>query len=141
MDSVVKLDWARVEHATDEIAKQAKLESFDTIVAVMRGGLIPARILASKLGVPNIVVWNSKRGRTVGTLGHLKGKLLVVDDISDTGKTMKIARGVFEGAKTAALVGKSSVDFCGIRLPERDKRWIVFPWEGASDKVGVRQSQ
>lgn len=135
--STLKLDWNDIEMAIDKIAKQCG--SVDTIVAVMRGGMVPARMLAGKLGVKNIVAWDGKHGIALGTLGHLKGRILIVDDIVDTGKTMAKAQELFKG-KGAAVVAKATVDFAGKQLESKDSRWVVFPWEGSADKAGARQS-
>jgi hypoxanthine phosphoribosyltransferase len=132
-DEVLRLTWKDVQKAVNSIAEEAKAYKWDTVVAVMRGGMVPARMLAAKLGVTNIVVWNGKHG----TLGVAEGHTLVVDDIADSGHTMARAKFAF-GAPMAVLVDKTKkADYAGMVVP--DKRWVIFPWEGVADKVNERQ--
>ena len=84
------LTWEEVDSLTDNIASQIRLEfkNVDSIYGIPRGGLIPAVILSHKLGLP----YSDKLTLTS----------LIVDDISDTGETLK----EFEGYTTAVLLHK-----------------------------------
>lgn len=67
---------------------------YDYIVGLSRGGLVPAVALSHKLSVPLIpVVWSttSKKGNidVMDLVDNPRHKLLVVDDILDSGVTMK----------------------------------------------------
>jgi hypoxanthine phosphoribosyltransferase len=137
----VNWTWEDVQSAVDKIAEQVKHVQWDTIVAVMRGGLVPARMVAAKLGVKNMAVWDggSRWGDSGWTLGDMPGNVLIVDDICDTGQTVERAKRTF-GAPVAVLVSKSPVaDYIGVWMGE-DERWVVFPWEGRADKLNSRQS-
>jgi hypoxanthine phosphoribosyltransferase len=131
----IKVEWYEVDNAIRAIAAQIGARKFDTIVAVHRGGLVPARMLASALGVKNVVIWDGK-----STLGELYGNKLIVDDIVDTGKTALKAKLEFAGP-VACIVSKSSeADYVGIEMSMFDPRWIVFPWESDFDVIGERQN-
>ncbi len=135
VDDVLKLFDKDVRKAEDSIVKQASKYKWDTVVAVMRGGMVPARYIAGKLGVKNIVIWDEKHG----TLGVVTGHALIVDDIADSGHTLARAKFAF-GAPIAVLVDKTKkADYAGMIVP--DNRWVTFPWEGEADKVHVRQSK
>ncbi len=118
----------------------------DAIVAVLRGGVVPSLILSDVLGVDNYYVVRVKHWGIGGELyseprieyfsGEFKSKrLLVVDEVVDTGKTLK--RVVDELKDRGAIDVKSAVLFVKpttIYLPnyyvvKLDKWiWIFFPW-------------
>ena len=116
MNYKVYLTWEQVNDLVD-ILKQKVLDELPEIGSVMgiaRGGLIPAVMLSHKLGVPytNLVDPNT----------------LVVDDICDSGVTIKDAPGVYTATlhyKSSAIV-KPSV-YASLLLNEN--QWIVYPWE------------
>lgn len=124
---------------------QKQTEKIDLILGISKGGLIPARILADFLQVPEIITIQVKfytgiaqthdepiiQPLTVNLSGK---KILIVDDIADTGKSLKIviehleSLGITE-IKTATLyLNNRSVikpDF----YEEITDKWVVFPWE------------
>ena len=116
MNYKVYLTWEEVDDLVN-ILKQKVLDELPEIGSVMgiaRGGLIPAVMLSHKLGVPytNLVDPNT----------------LVVDDICDSGVTLKDAPGVY----TATLHYKSSAiskpnAYASLLLNEN--QWLVYPWE------------
>jgi hypoxanthine phosphoribosyltransferase len=135
-EPTLKLSWKDVQQAVDKIAEQASKFQWDTVIAIMRGGMVPARMVAAKLGVKNIVIWDRKHG----TLGRVEGHALVVDDIADSGATVKASKFAF-GQPVAVIVSKVDfVDYVGVQMKEDDKRWVIFPWEGGADKLNIRQS-
>lgn len=74
-ESIPMVSWVKIEEYINTLAKKIdyKVKSIST---VSRGGLIPARLLADKLGVKKILV------------DDMSGDL-VIDDIYDTGKTYR----------------------------------------------------
>jgi len=135
------LNWADIEQWTHKIAddvKASKVE-FDGILAITRGGLIPAGLLAQYLGIKIIetVGVASYDGQEQGETVLLKhpnvlGNYLVVDDIADTGKTLELVKRLVPTSfMTAALVvkpeGREQVDFAGIEAAQNT--WVTFPWE------------
>jgi len=126
----------------------------DVIVAVARGGYVPARLLADFLDVNNMLSVQSQhwteaaRAEERAILKYpfkvdLNGEnVLVVDDIVDTGETLKLARDyVAENwnpgdVKTAALQWISSVakfepDYYYIEV--KDWTWFQYPWTRLED--------
>ena len=116
MNYKVYLTWEEVDDLVN-ILKQKVLDELPEIGSVMgiaRGGLIPAVMLSHKLGVPytNLVDPNT----------------LVVDDICDSGVTIKEAPGSYTATlhyKSSAIV-KPSV-YASLLLNE--SQWLVYPWE------------
>src|SRR5580658_3029774 len=85
----------------------AEAGPFEAIVSVTRGGLVPAAIVARELGVrviETVCVASYYEYKTQGALQVLKGiapriadldqngRVLVVDDLVDTGATAKVVR-------------------------------------------------
>lgn len=117
----------------------------DYIVGLSRGGLIPATILSHMTDIPLVPVkYSSKSGNGDNrnhdnVLPHIDGAtLLIVDDISDSGNTLRevVDHYRYEGhtVRTAALYYKELAnpvfvpDIVWKTIPE-DGPWIVFPWE------------
>ncbi|MEM0247077.1 MAG: phosphoribosyltransferase [Desulfurococcaceae archaeon] len=119
----------------------------DTIVAISRGGLIPARIMSDVLGIDELVVLRSKlwgtgvRVREEPEVSiHEKvsfrdRKVLVIDEVVDTGATMtKVVRLVrslgASDVKTAVLHYKATSSFAPDFYVEKLEEWvwIFYPW-------------
>ena len=134
MDSVLTLTWEDIERAAEVIVRKilSTQMKVDTVIAIARGGLVPGRIVAGKLGVENIAIWHPNHG----IIGALKGQQLVVDDIVDSGKTIAAAGLLFGGGVTAALLSrkKYAADFIGCVLEPGDKRFVLFPWESLEEE-------
>ena len=147
------LSWDRIEemcvHISEDIQKRNV--KIDKIIAVSRGGLIPARILSSLLNNKNLftirVTFYTKPGVTKDK-PHLAEDLstdvtdknvLVVDDVVESGKTLALAQNYLRerGAKkvfTAALLdkyvdGKEKAAVPDFFCEKIDNKWIVYPWE------------
>jgi xanthine phosphoribosyltransferase len=120
---------------------------FQAIVAVTRGGLVPAAIVARELGIRLIesVCVASYAHQTQGDLKVLKGVspdivkvgggngkgVLIVDDLVDTGKTARIVRDLLPEAHFATVfakpMGRPLVDTYITEVSQ--DTWIFFPWD------------
>ena len=116
MKHKVYLTWEQVDTLVTILKHKVldKLPEIDSVTGIARGGLIPAVMLSHKLGVPYT--------QAVGP------NTLVVDDICDSGVTLKDAPGVY----TATLHYKSSAIskpnvYASLLLNEN--QWLVYPWE------------
>jgi hypothetical protein len=118
----------------------------DLIVGVSRGGWIPARILADLLDNPNLASVGAEFysgisvTRSAPVLTHPvsisvdKRKVLVVDEVVDTGKSLKLVREhlVGQGAEEVRIATVYLKPGSAIKPDywEKETRmWIVFPWE------------
>ncbi len=113
------------------------------IVAVTRGGLVPAAIVARELDIRLIdtvcvVAYRGARAREVGTADLLKRPMaeggdgwLLIDDLVDTGATAKIVRELLPGAHLATIyakpAGRPLVDTFITEVSQ--DTWILFPWD------------
>mgnify|MGYP005816486089 CR=1 FL=1 len=126
-----------------------ELGPFHAIVAITRGGLVPAAIVARELGVRVIdTVCVASYDHTMqGELKVLKGVsdvaarlgngtgkgLLIVDDLVDTGKTAQLVREMLPDAHFATIYakpkGRPLVDTFITEVSQ--DTWIFFPWDTA----------
>lgn len=111
------------------------------IVAVTRGGLIPAAIVARELdcrlieSVSVITYDEEKLGQPIvakppAAAGDGDG-WLVLDDLVDTGTTLKVVRGLLPKAHFATVYAKPAgnplVDTFVTEVSQ--DTWILFPWD------------
>jgi len=118
---------------------------FTAIVAITRGGLVPAAIVARELNlrlIETVCVVSYEDEIRQGELKLLKGVaqsiataggrgVLIVDDLVDTGKTAKVVRDLLPAAHFAAVyakpMGRPMVDTFITEVSQ--DTWIYFPWD------------
>jgi len=112
------------------------------LVAVTRGGLVPAAIIARELDIHLIDTicitsydWQNQGESTI--LKSIDGAgegLLIIDDLVDTGGTAKIVRQMLPNAYFATIyakpAGKPLVDAHVTEVSQ--DTWILFPWDSES---------
>ncbi len=118
----------------------------DIIIAIAKGGLIPARTLTDlleiqELGYIHIEFYKDinktrqeptlKQNLTIQVLGK---KTLLVDDIADTGRSLNLAKTYLQqqGAcqiKTATLYKKPQSSTTPDFYEKQTASWVVFPWD------------
>jgi len=112
------------------------------IIAITRGGLVPATVVARELEIRKIdtisIVSYDEADKQIEpiiikTCNVVDGGRgwLVVDDLVDTGATAKVVRDMLPHAHIAAIYakpsGKAMVDTFMTEVSQ--DTWIVFPWE------------
>jgi uncharacterized protein len=118
----------------------------DVIVGVARGGTIPARILTDLLETPKMetvqiefyvgiaqTTLEPALKQALNTQGMGK-KILLVDDIADSGRSLKLAIAYLQeqGArelKTATLYQKPQSITTPDFYEKQTSHWVVFPWD------------
>lgn len=112
-----------------------------SVVAITRGGLVPAAIVARELEVRLIdtVCVSSYEHQDQGGLEVLKpvqddrngAGILIVDDLVDTGKTARVVRDMLPEAHFATVYakpeGRPLVDTFITEVSQ--DTWIFFPWD------------
>ena len=117
----------------------------NVILGINRGGCIPGVYLSHRLKIPHEVIDVRLRDHSVKpNLAVLEKayafqkKILIIDDINDTGDTFKYIEDNFgkgDGRiKFAALIhnkpSKVKMDYHGYEINKDEvPAWIVFPWE------------
>ena len=115
------------------------------IVCITRGGLVPAAIISRELGIrviETVSVASYHDYTTQGDLAVLKqitpellvedgDSVLIVDDLTDTGKTAAIVRRMMPKAHFATVYakpkGRPMVDTFVTEVSQ--DTWIYFPWD------------
>jgi len=139
---MLKLSWSDIETLSEQLVKPLKGTQWAGILAITRGGLIPAGLLAQSLDIRrietiNVQSYDQKKSRGELTVLNVPGvenageNWLVVDDLVDSGETIKAIRKHFPKAVYAVLIGKPkglmTVDH---HVQEVEQNiWVVFPWE------------
>jgi uncharacterized protein len=142
------MTWPELGAGARHLAETVHGDGFrpDIILAIARGGLLPAAAVAYALGVKNTYTMNVEFYTDIDQrldvpmvlppvpelidVGH--SDLLIVDDVADTGATLDVVQRFCEGkvadVRTAVLYEKSrSIVKCDY-VWRRTDRWITFPW-------------
>ena len=113
----------------------------DKVVGIARGGIVPGSIIARYLEKPFDIITaksyndeTNERGKlSITELKIADNNILFVDDICDSGHTLKAIKNIYKDKKlyTATLYKKKNKNhtpsFSGELIPENV--WITFPWE------------
>ncbi len=114
--------------------------TYKGIIAITRGGLVPAAVVARELDIHLIDTlcivsydWQDQ-SNTCQILKCAEGDgegWLIIDDLVDTGKTMAEARKLMPKATIATLYAKpAGRDLVDVFITEVSQdTWILFPWD------------
>ena len=119
--------WTRVESLVKLLSKKIKLKKieFNSVSTISRGGLVPARLLADRLGIKEILV----------DTNEIPSDSLFVDDIYDSGDTFKKILPKVKNPQY--LVYATLFARKGKRFPNqliyaqltKGVEYVVFPWD------------
>jgi xanthine phosphoribosyltransferase len=140
------VSWEQLHRDARALAwRLAELAPFSAIVAITRGGLVPAAIVARELDlrvVETISISSYDAENKQGNLKVLKpismeimanggAGVLIVDDLVDTGATVRIVRDLLPNAHVATVyakpLGRPYVDSFMTEVSQ--DTWIYFPWD------------
>ncbi|HHN72736.1 MAG TPA: xanthine phosphoribosyltransferase [Thermopetrobacter sp.] len=142
------VSWEQFHRDSRALAwRLAEKGPFEAIVAITRGGLVPAAIVARELNVRRIEtvgITSYDYGRQKDELRIVKpvaaeilstrGRgVLVVDDLVDTGRTARVVREMLPEAHFATVYAKPA----GVALVDTfvtevsQDTWIYLPWDMA----------
>jgi len=150
---ILKLNWDNVDFLVECLSDQIKSKkiNYDTIIALGRGGLIPGATLSYKLDIYNLynlgISTREDDGKYLDTLVYQKptdlnknSKILVVDDINDSGRTFTAVNSILQSEYNidsdnilyASLVMRDGSEFnkniiFGNILYTTS--WLMFPWD------------
>lgn len=154
------MQWTELGSAARSLAEAVHADGYrpDIILAIARGGLLPGGALGYALGVKNTFTINVEFYTDVDQrlevplilppvpklVDVTAERVLIVDDVADTGGTLKVVEEFCEGqvgqVRTAVLYEKpSSIVKCDYVWRRTDK-WITFPWS-ADPPVGGGKSE
>ena len=136
--------WAEVHRdVRDLVRKLMPLGPWKGIVALTRGGLVPAAIVAREMNIRLldtlcIASYEDQDRSDVAVLKTPEQAVaddgegwLLIDDLVDTGATLRAARGLLKKAHFATVYAKTDgaavVDtYC--HAVDQDA-WVYFPWD------------
>ena len=145
-DDIV-VSWAELHRDTRYLSEMLHDRGpWKGIIAITRGGLVPAALIARELDIrliDTVCVTSYDAGGSgeaaqvqseVKVLKGIEGDgdgFLLIDDLVDTGRTARFVRKMLPKAYFATLYAKPSgrpiVDMC-VREFKQEK-WIHFPWD------------
>ena len=151
------MDWDMFYGLAKKVGDKINKSNYkpDVIIGLARGGWVLARVLCDFIGVKDLVSLKVEHWGVTATPDgtaklkneinvDLKGKkVLVVDDITDTGESMRVAIEYIKSlgpaeVRTASLqhltCAKFKSDYVG---EERDWIWVIFPWNFTEDMCTI----
>lgn len=142
------LTWDGFGNANRELAQQIVDDGYapEIIVAVARGGLVPAGALSYSMGVKlsdaiNVEFYTDVNETLPDPVlleplldtNSIKGRrVLVVDDVADSGRTLQLVLKLLEShgaeVRSAVIYAKSRSVVSPTYVWKHTDEWIVFPW-------------
>jgi len=155
--NVELVSWETVYKLSRALSKQVLESGYkpDIIIGLARGGWVPARNLCDFMGIKDLISLKTEHwGITANPDGKavlkfplnvdLKGKkVLVVDDITDTGESMKL------GAEHVRTQGPAEIRTATLHHVENcayvpdyvaqeiSWRWMLYPWCFTEDLINL----
>lgn len=141
------ISWEQLHRDSRALAwRLLEYDYFKGIVAITRGGLVPASIVARELDIRLIETvcvssydWQDQRGE-IEILKPLQmdgDGWLLIDDLVDTGRTAKSVREMMPKAHFATVyakpLGRPLVDTYITEVSQ--DTWILFPWDAESQYI------
>ena len=142
------VSWDQFHRDSRALAwRLAEAGPFEAMVCITRGGLVAAAVVARELNVrmiETVCISSYHNYTSQGDLKVIKSvspeilalkakgkKVLIVDDLVDTGKTARMVREILPGAHFATVyakpLGRPLVDTFVTEVSQ--DTWIYFPWD------------
>ncbi|MGP6220728.1 phosphoribosyltransferase [Caldiplasma sukawensis] len=153
------VEWNQIEKWCEKINSSIPENDLpDTIIGLSRGGLVPARLISDYMQIKDLFSvktehWGltaTKDGKAklkYGLNTSLEGKnVLIVDDITDTGESMRIAKDYISTLKPSKLRTATMLhidhsafipDYFGEEVTKENWAWFIFPWNVYEDLVNL----
>ena len=118
--------------------KELKLPYFDLVIGIASGGVVPASLVAYKIASDMRIVSINYRGPDNSPCRHEPllvsefnlpekiSSILLVDDVSVSGKTLEYAKGLFPDHEVKTFVLKGKADY--VLFPQLDS-CVKWPWK------------
>ena len=132
--------WEQFASDSQKINNQLN-EDFDCIVGIAKGGIFLAGMMAQLMAKSNVYLLSYQGGGEGNNISRLKDshpdlknkKILLVDDISDKGNTLLLAKADLESlgnqVKVATLHYKPGTKLIPDYFASQEDAWVVYPWE------------
>jgi len=144
------VSWSEVVDMCKRLAEKIEADNYipETMIGLARSGFVPSRLLSDLLGVTNLVAlkvehWLDTTGehREEATIPYkiplpVEGRrVLVVDDIVDTGKSMNLSVEYLQRFKPSSLKtavmqyitsSRHKPDYYAVKI--EGWTWFIYPW-------------
>ena len=144
------ISWDQMHRDSRALAWRLDVQrNWKGVLAVTRGGMIPAMIVSRELDIRTVDTISIKsydhQKQTEAIILKKPDKalvgdgndILIIDDLVDTGKTLKIVKEIYPKAHFATVYakpkGKEMVDTYITEVSQ--DTWIFFPWDMALQYV------
>ena len=137
------ISWEQLHRDSKALAwRLVEMKAWRGIVAITRGGLVPASIIARELEIHLVdtICISSYDHQQQGEITVLKAPdtdsdgWLLIDDLVDTGNTARVVRNRLPQAHFATVyakpAGRPVVDTFITEVSQ--DTWILFPWDSES---------
>jgi len=170
MTKKIKINWEKVHEAAARLYADLSSDFIvpDAIIILNRGGLIPGGLLSYSFDIRDIKLIDittyheDKEDKDKKNDGDIKNYLseqvsqlipflkdketiLIVDDLVDSGNTLKLIKEVFNTEEfdkkeiiTSVLFGNYGADYIGLPKPEG---WLIFPWDDIFNKFNEPEGE
>src|SRR5215475_8401259 len=142
------MSWDDLGAGSRELAETVAADGWvpDIILGIARGGLLVGGAIGYALGVKNTFTMNVEFYTGIDErlempmllppvpdlVDFAEQKVLIADDVADTGATLALVKGFCEGkvgeVRCAVLYEKPRSTVASEYVWRRTDRWIVFPW-------------
>lgn len=141
------ISWEQLHRDSKALSwRLLDMSYFKGIIAITRGGLVPAAVIARELDIRLVETvcvssydWQDKQGE-VEVLKKFEGDgegWLLIDDLVDTGRTARVVKEMAPKAHFATIyakpAGRPLVDTYITEVSQ--DTWILFPWDAESQFV------
>lgn len=150
------VSWRDIENWSKDVVRRVASSGYqpEIVVGLARGGLVPARLISDYLNIKDLYAVKTEHwGVTATPDGQAKlaqglqvsiegKKVLVVDDITDTGQSLRLAVEHIKAHKPAEVRSATLLhithskyvpDYYSQEVPEDRWTWFIFPWNVYED--------
>jgi len=135
---MIEISWDKYIQSIKELAGRVKNANFeaDKIIAINRGGLLIGLIFSHQLNKPLYII-DIRENKVKWLDLNRDDKVIVVDDISDRGDTLRLAENTMkemfglsnDNILTVTLYIRPDTGFIPDIYFEEVHDWVVFPYE------------
>ncbi|MEM2269127.1 MAG: phosphoribosyltransferase, partial [Thermoplasmata archaeon] len=152
--------WKNIEDWVNVVINKIEFDGYkpEIIIGLARGGLVPARLISDRMQLKDLYAVKTEHwGITATPDGQAKitqtlpinisGKrVLVVDDITDTGQSLSLAIDHVKSMgpselRSATLLhilhSKYIPNYFAEEVPEDKWTWFIFPWNVYEDLTNI----
>ena len=148
MTGTLPISWEEFDNLVKRLVKKITKNKYDSIVCISSGGLTLGKLVSDHLNIPLAVISAqiykkgekklSNKNLVIGTIAgtsYIKGNILLIDDLVDTGVTIKAIKEhlmkirEIKNVDTATIFLKPWSSFQPDYCVAGTSKWIVFPYE------------